>query len=69
MIRVISLRKADNEANPQFELKYVDLERKKKEEGYHQQVLYDTEAALRNFLKSAGVSYGAINEYFEKALK
>lgn len=69
MIRVFSLRKADNEIYPQFELKYVDLARKKKEEGYFQEVRYDTEGELRTFLKSAGVADAAINEYFEKALK
>ena len=67
MIRVVSLRKADNEIDPQFELKYVDLERRKKEEGYFQEVKYDTEGELRNFLKSAGLADAAIDEYFEKA--
>ena len=67
MIRVVSLRQADKEIDPQFELKYVDLERKNKEEGYLQEVKYDTEEELRKFLKSAGLADAAINEYFEKA--
>ena len=67
MIRVVSLRQADKEIDPQFELKYVDLERKNKEEDYFQEVKYDTEGELRKFLKSAGLADAAINEYFEKA--
>lgn len=67
MIAVVSLRRAENEIDPQFELKYVDLERKNKEEGYLQEVKYDTEGELRKFLKSAGLADAAINEYFEKA--
>ena len=67
MIRVVNLRKADNEIDPQFELKYVDLERRKNEEGYFQEVKYDTESELRKFLKSVGLADAAINEYFEKA--
>ena len=67
MIAVVSLRRADNEIDPQFELRYVDLERRKNEEGYFQEVKYDTESELRKFLKSAGLADAAINEYFEKA--
>ena len=67
MIQVIGLQKADKDEPPHFELAYVDLEKKKNEEGYFQTTKFGTEAEVRKLLRSGEVPDAEIDTHFENA--
>ena len=67
MIEVISVRKADNDEPPHFELVYVDLDKEKNEKGYFQTTKYGPASVLREVLKSGGVSDANIDTCFGNA--
>lgn len=67
VVKVVGVRKADNENPPHFELQYLDLEKKQNEKGYFLTTKYGSETQLRELLKSGGVSDVEIDAYFRNA--
>jgi hypothetical protein len=68
MFEIVSLRKADKDEPPHFELVYRNLEKKDREKGYFMTTKYGPEAGLRALLKSGGVPDATIDKFFKDAV-